>query len=108
MLKVCHGNQKNPIDEAIRHPVKKFRSQKDNGYKLCYDISNKETEFTEVGSLRGANLTTFSISRALALMASDRRALKSASGVSFGSMLAAATSSVSATDAAVFSWQAKG
>lgn len=40
-------------------------------------------------------------------MASNRRALTSSSGVSFGSMLAVATSSDSATNAAVFSWWAK-
>lgn len=41
-------------------------------------------------------------------MASDRRAFKSSSGISFGSVLADATSSVSAADADGFSWQAKG
>lgn len=41
-------------------------------------------------------------------MASKRRAFKSSSGVNFGSALAAATSSDSATDAEVWSWQAKG
>lgn len=67
------------------------------------------TESTEVWSFHGASLTTFSISRALALMASNRRVLRSgSSGVGFGSMLAAATSSDSATDAGVFSWQVKG
>lgn len=68
----------------------------------------KQLEFSGNRLFRGTNVTTFSISTALALMAFKRRALKSSSGVSVGSVLAAATSSVSATDAAVFSWRAKG
>lgn len=68
----------------------------------------KQLEFSRNWLFRGTNVTTFSISTALALMAFKRRALKSSSGVSVGSVLPAATSSVSATDAAVFSWRAKG
>lgn len=60
------------------------------------------------GQFHGGNLSTVSISRAFALMASNRRALMSCSGVSFGSTLAAAASSDSAADAEVFSWRAKG
>lgn len=58
--------------------------------------------------LGGTNVNTFSISTALALMALRRRAWKPSSGVGVGSMLAAAASSVSATDAGAFSWRVKG
>lgn len=99
--------------QYIRDPVilmeKGSDLTKTNGDKLYHGTRNiASREFTEVRSFGGANITTFSISRAFALMASNRQALKSSSGVSFGSMLAASTSSVSATDAEVFSWRAKG
>lgn len=58
--------------------------------------------------LGGTNVNTFSISTALALMALRRRAWKPSSGVGVGSMLAAAASSVSTTDAGAFSWRVKG
>lgn len=67
-----------------------------------------EATSVEAGCLVDPNVNTFSISTALALMALRRRASKPSSGVSVGSMLAAATSSVSATDAGVFSWRVKG
>lgn len=77
-----------------------------NGLNLAKNMCDTGSRgVTEVWSFRGANPTTFSTSRALALMASAREALKSSSG---STLAATASSSVSATDAGVFSWRAKG
>lgn len=107
-----HGLERVHLHD-IRQPPDSGRFQRVEGLSQVLLMDNvsdlaEQLEPSGTGSFRGTNVNTFSISTALALMAFKRRALKSSSGVSVGSMLAAATSSVSAAHAAVFSWRAKG